>query len=176
MTLQPGDEGLVLAVINQSATEWRTSVTLRRLEADGSIVHRGVHEVTVGGRSVLRFPVPGELVPAEQSAKEFLVADADGLRALHFPVRDKDFAYPRPDYDVTVEEVAGKRDTVDVVVSAHTLLRDLLLQADRLDPRAAVDQGLRTLLPGEQARFRVTGCSSVDAKRARSALFCSDTR
>ncbi|MFF1833362.1 glycoside hydrolase family 2 protein [Streptomyces sp. NPDC058231] len=176
MTLQPGDEGLVLAVINQSATEWRTSVTLRLLEADGSIVHRGVHEVTVGGRSVLRFPVPGELVPAEQSAKEFLVADADGLRALHFPVRDKDFAYPRPDYDVTVEEVAGKRDTVDVVVSAHTLLRDLLLQADRLDPRAAVDQGLRTLLPGEQARFRVTGCSSVDAKRARSALFCSDTR
>ncbi|MGW6207619.1 hypothetical protein ACWF9B_28780 [Streptomyces sp. NPDC055089] len=88
----------------------------------------------------------------------------------------KDFAYPRPEYDVTVEAVAGKSDTVDVVVSAHTLLRDLLLQADRLDPHAAAGQGLRTLLPGEQARFRVTGCGSVDAKRARAALFCADAR
>lgn len=72
--------------------------------------------------------------------------------------------------------VAGKSDTVDVVVSAHTLLRDLLLQADRLDPHAVADQGLRTLLPGEQVRFRVTGCGSLDAKRARSALFCADAR
>ncbi|MEW2180618.1 glycoside hydrolase family 2 protein [Streptomyces sp. NPDC005406] len=177
LTLQPDDGGSpVLAVINQSGAEWRTSVTLRRLEADGTTVHRGVHEVTVGPRSVLRLPVPVELVPAEQSAKEFVVADADGLRALHFPVADKDFAYPRPEYDVTVEAVAGKGDTVDVVVSAHTLLRDLLLQADRLDPRAAADQGLRTLLPGEQARFRVTGCGPVDAKRARAALFCADAR
>ncbi|MEU9204275.1 glycoside hydrolase family 2 protein [Streptomyces sp. NPDC048332] len=180
LTLQPddGDDGggLVLAVINQSATAWRTTVTLRRLEADGTSVHRGVHEVTAGPRSVVRLPVPAELVPAEQSAKEFLVADADGLRALHFPVADKDFACPRPEYDVTVEAVAGKSDTVDVVVSAHTLLRDLLLQADRLDPHAAADQGLRTLLPGEQARFRVTGCGSVDAKRARAALFCADAR
>ncbi|MFJ2090809.1 glycoside hydrolase family 2 protein [Streptomyces sp. NPDC087901] len=176
LTLQPADGGLVLAVINQSATEWRTSVTLRRLEADGSTVHRGVHEVTAGARSVLRFPVPGELVPGEESAKEFLVADADGLRALHFPVPDKDFASPRPEYDVSVEPVGGRDDTVDVVVSAHTLLRDLLLQADRLDPHAAADQGLRTLLPGEQARFRVTGCGSVDAKRARAALFCAGAR
>nr|WSW68371.1 glycoside hydrolase family 2 protein [Streptomyces sp. NBC_00995] len=179
LTLQPGDVdagGPVLAVINQSAAEWRTAVTLRRLEADGATVHRGVHEVRVGPRSVLRLPVPAELVPAARSAKEFLVADADGLRALHFPVPDKDFACPRPEYDVTVEAVPGKSDTVDVVVSAHTLLRDLLLQADRLGPHAAADQGLRTLLPGEQARFRVTGCGSVDAKRARAALFCADAR
>lgn len=68
----------------------------------------------------------------------------------------------------------GKSDTVGVVVSAHTLLRDLLLQADRLDPRAAADQGLRTPLPGEQARFRATGCGSAYAMRAREALLCVD--
>ncbi len=102
--------------------------------------------------------------------------EADGLRALHFPVPEKGSASPRPQYDVTVESVAGRDDTVDVVVSAHTLLRDLLLQADRLDLHAAADQGLRTLLPGEQARFRVTGCGSVNRKRARAALFCTDAR
>ncbi|MFI6893025.1 hypothetical protein ACIBM4_02785 [Streptomyces sp. NPDC050256] len=87
-----------------------------------------------------------------------------------------DVVRPLPERDVTVDAVAGKRDTVGVVVSAHTLLRDLLLQADRLDPHAAAGQGRRTLLPGEQARFRVTACGSADGKRARTALFCADAR
>ncbi|WP_371930364.1 MULTISPECIES: hypothetical protein [Streptomyces] len=89
---------------------------------------------------------------------------------------DEDAVCPRPECDVTVDAVKGRRDTVGVVVSAHTLLRDLLLQADRLDPHAAAGQGRRTLLPGEQARFRVTGCGSADGKRARTVLFCADAR
>ncbi|MFD7865768.1 glycoside hydrolase family 2 protein [Streptomyces sp. NPDC059783] len=180
LTLLPtgdgGEGGPVLAVVNQAGAEWRTSVELRRVEADGTTLHRAVREVAVGPRSVVRIPVPEELVPGAASAKEFLVADADGLRALHFPVADKEFAYPAPEFDVDVEAVAGKRDTVDVVVSAHTLLRDLLLQADRLDPAAEADQGLRTLLPGERLRIRVTGCGSVDEARARSALFSAGAR
>ncbi|MER5281553.1 hypothetical protein ABT025_38410 [Streptomyces sp. NPDC002809] len=120
---------------------------------------------------------------AEQSARELLgvavavaVADADGLRAVHFPVPEEDFVLPRPEYHVTVEPVGDREDTVDVVVSAHTLLRDLPLRAGPLDPHAAADQGLRTALSGEQARSRVTGCGSVDAKRPRAALFCADAR
>ncbi|MFI6864253.1 hypothetical protein ACIBKZ_30860 [Streptomyces sp. NPDC050421] len=62
------------------------------------------------------------------------------------------------------------------MVSTHTLLRDLLLQADRLDPCAAAGQGPRTLLPGGQARFRAAGLSSVGAKRTRRALVRADAR
>ncbi|MFC9268225.1 glycoside hydrolase family 2 protein [Streptomyces zhihengii] len=167
--------GLTLAVVNQSATEWRTSVALRRLESGGGTLHRAVLDVTAAPRSVVRLPVPDGLVPDGASAKEFLAADADGLRALHFPVPDKDFAYPRPSYDVGVEPVPGQGDRVDVVVSAHTLLRDLLLQADRFGPSAAADTGLVTLLPGEQVRIRVTGCPPVTEADVRAALFCVDT-
>ncbi|QNP65873.1 glycoside hydrolase family 2 protein [Streptomyces genisteinicus] len=167
--------GLTLAVVNQSAAEWHTSVSLRLMESDGSTLHRAVLDVTAGPRSVVRLPVPADLVPAGRSAEEFLTADADGLRALHFAVPDKDFAYPRPSYDVGVERVRGEEDRVDVVVSAHTLLRDLLLQADRLDPSAAADTGLVTLLPGEQVRIRVTGCPPVTEADVRAALFCVDT-
>lgn len=173
LTLQPGADGdrPALAVVNQAATPWRTSVTLRRLRADGSSVRQVVLNVTAGARSVVRLAVPPELAPAEQSGKEFLVADADGLRALHFPVPDKDFAYPRPEYDIAVVPVCGDDDRVDVVVSAHTLVRDLLLQADRLGPRAAADRGLTTLLSGERTRFRVSGCGRVDVDDVRAALF-----
>lgn len=175
LTLQPGDEGPVLAVVNQAATQWRTEVTLRRIEADGATVSHSTHEVTVAARSVARLPVPAELVPAERTTKEFLVADADGLRATHFPVPDKEFAYARPAFDVAVEPVAGDSGKVDVVVNAHTLVRDLLLQADRFGPHATADRGLTTLLAGEQVRIRVDGCGRITTDDVRAALFCADT-
>ncbi|MET8727530.1 glycoside hydrolase family 2 protein [Streptomyces parvus] len=176
LTLQPSDEGLVLAAVNQAPTEWRTTVTLRRLEADGATVSQGTYEVSVAARSVARLPVPAELAPDERSAKEFLVADADGLRATHFPVPDKEFAYAQPAFAVEVETVTGSEGKVDIVVDAHTLVRDLLLQADRLSPSAAADRGLTTLLPGEQVRIRVDGCGEVSAEDARSVLYCADNK
>ncbi|MGW0645609.1 glycoside hydrolase family 2 protein [Streptomyces badius] len=176
LTLQPAEEGLVLALVNQSAAEWRTAVDLRRMEADGTPLGRSTQEVVVAARSVLRLSTAAGLVPEKHSAKEFLVADADGLRALYFPVPDKEFSYVRPDYDVILEPVAGDGGKVDVVVNAHTLVRDLLLQADRLGPDARADRGLTTLLPGERTRIRVDGCGSVTVDDVRAALFCADTK
>ena len=174
LTLQPpGVTGVPeVAVVNQGGQPWRSVVRLRRIAADGTVDAECEVPVTVEPRSVLRLAVPQALLPAEGSAKEFLVADADGLRAVHFPVPDKAFAYQQPEFDVTVEPVDGDRDAVDVVVTARTLVRDLLLQADRLAPAAAGDQGLLTLLPGEQARIRVEGCGAVGADAVRAALFC----
>ncbi|MFV2119040.1 glycoside hydrolase family 2 protein [Streptomyces sp. Act-28] len=174
LTLLPGAEGPTLAVVNQSADPWHAVVTLRRRAADGTALHRTTVEVSAEPRSAVRLPVPADAAPAPGSAKEFLVADADGLRAVHFPVPDKDFAYPRPRFDVAVEPVPGQEDRVDVVVSAHTLVRDLLLQADRIDAAAVAARGLQTLLPGEQTRIRLSGCGVPDVTDVRSALFCVD--
>ncbi|MFD3654626.1 glycoside hydrolase family 2 protein [Streptomyces sp. NPDC058620] len=175
LTLQPEAGGLVIAVVNQSATQWRTAVTLRRWEADGTVVRESVLDVVAEPRSVVRLPVPVDLLPAERSSKEFLVADADGLRAVHFPVPDKEFAYPEARYDVRLEPVTGRSDRVDVVVTAHTLVRDLLLQADRLGPETTADCGLRTLLPGEETRIGISGHRPADAEAVRAALFSVDT-
>ncbi|MFB7088019.1 glycoside hydrolase family 2 protein [Streptomyces sp. NPDC056296] len=173
LTLQPVTDGPVLAVVNQGAEPWRAPVTLRRMRADGTEAAKLVLDVTVTARSVHRQGVPRELVPDEQSGKEFLVADCDGLRAVHVPVPDKDFAYPVPRYDVAVESpVGGGPGNVEVVVTAHTLVRDLLLQADRLGPDAVCDTGLRTLLPGERARLRVVGAAEAGANAVRAALYC----
>ncbi|TXS52089.1 glycoside hydrolase family 2 protein [Streptomyces sp. t39] len=177
ISLQPageGESGPVLAVVNQGSGTWRTAVTLRRLEADGGVLGEEVLEVRAAPRSAVRLAVPTGLLPDADSGKELLVADADGLRSVFLPVPDKDFAYPKPSYDVTVEPVAGQSDKLDVVVSAHTLLRDLLLQPDRLGPSAAADQGLLTLLPGERTRIRVSGSGPVTEADVRAALFCVD--
>lgn len=165
LTVQVREQGLVLAVVNQAGEAWTGAVRLRRMSVEGEVAGEASVQFDVGPRAVAEVRVPRELVP--QEPKEFLVADADadGLRALHFPVPDHEVPYPRPEFDVVVAPGA-------VTVTAHTLVRDLLLQADRLQPEARADRGLVTLLPGERVTIGVRGWETPDPAAARSALYC----
>ncbi|MET9843839.1 glycoside hydrolase family 2 protein [Streptomyces ossamyceticus] len=166
VTLQERGGALVLAVVNQAGEVWEPAAPrLRRMSVDGEVIAEfSVPGTAVGPRAVAEVPVPREVEPA--GAKEFLVADVDGLRALHFPAPDREVPWPRPEFDVEVKPGA-------VTVTARTLLRDLLLQADRLDPGARADTGRVTLLPGERVTIGVTGWAAVpDEAAVRRALFC----
>jgi beta-mannosidase len=172
VTVQPEGDGLAVALANQSADAWDTEVLLRRLTTDGTTLARTRLTARAEARSVIRLAVPDDLLPTPHSPKEYLVAEADGLRSFHFAAPDRDTDYPAPRFEVEVRPVTGGGDRVDVVVTAHTLVRDLLLQADRLGPDASADRGLVTLLPGEQARITVSGVSGLSAGRVREAIFC----
>ncbi|MFF1293706.1 MULTISPECIES: glycoside hydrolase family 2 protein [unclassified Streptomyces] len=156
-------QGRAVAAVNQGPDVWAGAVRLRRMSVEGAVIGEATVGFTAGARTVARVDLPGELEPV--GAKEFLVADADGLRALHFPVPDREIPYPRPDFDVSVTPGS-------VTVTARSLVRDLLLQADRLDPEARADRGLVTLLPGEQVTIGVSGWKTPDPDAARSALYC----
>ena len=157
--------GRVVAVVNQAGEEWAGILRLRRMSVEGAVLGEADLGFRAGRRAVAEVPVPDELEPA--GPKEFLVADADGLRALRFPSPDREIPYPRPEFDVTVAPGA-------VTVTARTLVRDLLLQADRLHPDARADRGLVTLLPGERVTIGVSGWETPDADLARSALYCME--
>ncbi|MFC9925925.1 glycoside hydrolase family 2 protein [Streptomyces sp. NPDC127190] len=171
LSLRAADGSVQLAAVNQSADGWTGSVRLRRMTVDGAVLGEAGVELAAAARSVAWTAVPPELLPA--GAKEFLVADtegpgdAEGLRALYFPVPDRDIPYPRPEFEVEVAPGA-------VTVTARTLVRDLLLQADRLDPAARADRGLITLLPGERVTIGVSGWQTPDPSAARSALYCME--
>ncbi|WP_225095561.1 glycoside hydrolase family 2 protein [Streptomyces sp. CoH27] len=165
LTLQVRDGAMVLAAVNQSADAWSGSVTLRRMTVDGQVLGGASMALEVAARAVTDLVVPRELRP--DGPKEFLVADAAGLRALRFPAPDREIPYPRPEFEVEVTPGA-------VTVTARTLVRDLLLQADRLDPAARADRGLVTLLPGERVTIGVTGWQTPDPSAARRALYCME--
>ncbi|MGW4781368.1 glycoside hydrolase family 2 protein [Streptomyces filamentosus] len=172
LSLVPAEGGPVLALDNQSGTTWHTTVTLRRLTADGTVLKEAALDLEAAPRTVVRLVVPASLLPDAAGGKELLVADADGLRAVHLPVYEKEFAHPAPAYDVRVEAADGG---AVVTVTARTLLRDLLLQADRLAPTATADRGLVTLLPGEEVRIAVRGWTGGDPETVRAALFTVGT-
>ncbi|WP_328409760.1 glycoside hydrolase family 2 protein [Streptomyces violaceus] len=167
LTLQEEDGGLVLAAVNQGAEDWTGTLTLRRMSVEGEVLGQAAVQLAADRRTVARVGVPLELTPA--GPKEFLVADADlgadGPRVLHFPVPDREVLYPAPRFEVALAPGG-------ITVTARTLVRDLLLQADRLDPAARADRGLVTLLPGEEVTIGVRGWKTPDARSARSALYC----
>jgi beta-mannosidase len=163
LTLQVREDELTLAAVNQSARAWDGTVTLRRMSVEGAVLAEARAELAVGARSVGLVRVARELAPT--GAKEFLVADAGELRAVRFPVPDREVPYVEPEFDV--ELVPG-----GIAVTARTVVRDLLLQADRLDPAARADRGLVTLLPGERVTIGVTGWERPDVDAARAALYC----
>lgn len=163
LTLRSRGGEPVVAAVNQAAAGWSGPLVLRRMSVDGVVIGRASTGFTAEPRTVAEVRVPRELVPA--GPKEFLVADAAGLRALHFPAPDHEIPYPRPEFEVTVAPGA-------VTVTARTLVRDLLLQADRLGADVRADRGLVTLLPGERVTIGVSGWETPDAAAARAALYC----
>ncbi|MGW2613255.1 glycoside hydrolase family 2 protein [Streptomyces sp. NPDC001500] len=181
LTVQERDGRLVVAAVNQCAEPWAGTLTLRRMSVEGDVTGSAEEHLTVRAREVGLVRVPPELEP--DGAKEFLVADVStpvptggaargdagggGRRAVHFPAPDREIPYPRPEFEVSVAPGA-------VTVTARTLVRDLLLQADRLDPGARADRGLVTLLPGERVTIGVEGWENPDAAAARAALFCQE--
>lgn len=88
-----------------------------------------------------------------------------------FLAEDKDIDYPAARYTA---EVLPVPDGYQVAVTAATILRDLTLYPDRLDPAAEVDQAMITLLPGETATFTVRTAASLDptALTSRPVLRC----
>ncbi|MFF5156627.1 glycoside hydrolase family 2 protein [Streptomyces sp. NPDC000348] len=175
LTVRADGEGLVVAAVNQSAEAWHGTLRLRRMSVDGTVTGEAAPVLAAEGRTVAVVEVPAGLVPA--GPKEFLVADAwgsprsggagsgGGPRALHFPVPDREIPYPRPEFEVALAPGG-------ITVTARTLVRDLLLQADRLDPEAVADRGLVTLLPGEEVTIGVRGWKTPDPETARCALYC----
>ncbi len=164
---------LVLCLVNQDQREWTDAVTIRRLRADGVELATVTLPFHAAGRAVAELLVPPDVARTGEPASEFLVADAGTLRAWRFAAADRDFAYPEARMTVTAQPTATG---AVVTVTAHTLLRDLLLQADRLDPQATANQGLTSLLPGESVTLRVDGWhGGPDELLAAQALWCVNT-
>jgi beta-mannosidase len=154
LTVQPSDDGLRLAVVNDGPEHWSTLLDVSRVSLDGEPRAKTTLAVDVAPRAILTIPLPADLATPDDPRGEVLVVDdpAADLRAWWFFAEDKDIAYPAAGLDAVVEPVDGGQL---VTVTARTLLRDLCLFPDRLDPTATVDEMLVNLLPGESAAFTV---------------------
>ena len=165
LTIQPREPGLAMVAVNEGAGEWAGDLSVVRHTFAGEPLATHLVELRVPARSAVTVAIAGDVAAPGDPGTELLRASLGGLCAYWFFAEDKDIRYPEPRFTTEVLPVAGG---LAVTVTAQTILRDLALFPDRLDPAAYADDALVTLLPGESASFTVYTDPTLD----KAALSC----
>ncbi len=166
VTVQPRDGRESLVVVNDTPALWKANAVLERQTLDGAVLARAELPLTVGAWSAATFPVAASLRTPDDATREVLVVTLDGRRAVHTWVEDVDLALDPDPVDARVHPLQGG---YAVEVTARSLVRDLTLLVDRLDPDATVDEALVTLPAGAQATVRVRTARTLDPAALVSA-------
>ena len=179
LTLQPRDQGpvtaehamggggpLTLFTHNDTHEPWRAAVRVRRVNFDGETLAEATLDLSAGPRDNVGLPLPGDLAQPGDPSHELIVAQVEqangGERALWFFEHDKMLAYPQPRFEASLDETTSRvvdgessRGVQRLTIRARSLLRDLCVFADRLDPGAEASDQMLTLLPGEAVTLNI---------------------
>lgn len=166
VTIEPSGDGYVLCVINDTDAAWTGDASVVRLTLGGDVLAEQKVAVRVAPRSVERVKIAADVEGFGDATAELLVADLRGARAYRFGAEPKDSAPFAETATFDVKQVSGG---LDIVVTARTVVRDILVQPDRIHPSATVDLGFQNLLPGESVTFKVRADEALaveDAERS----------
>lgn len=152
LTVQQRGGREVLAVVNDTADPWQGIVAVRREQLDGTRLAREDLSVVVAARSVTLVELPDTVRVPGDASDEVLVAELDDVVTTHCWVPDVDLRLAADVLDASVEPAD---DGYTVTVRARSLVKDLVLHVDRLDPAATVDVALHTLPAGASVTIRV---------------------
>jgi beta-mannosidase len=160
ITIHPVRGRPMLFAVNDTDTAWDAVAHIRRLRFDGDVLDEAQALFTIRPRTAETVAEVSAVVAGPGDAHtELITADVDNWRAFWYFMHDRKLAYPTPRWSVRVERHAGG---VRVQVDAHSLLRDIVIAVDRLDPTAEVDEQMVTLLPGESRTFEIRTQRELD--------------
>ena len=138
-----------------------TVVRVRRIDLAGRILAEETLPVVLDRPGVAVVRLPASVGVVEDGADELVVADMDWHRAVWTPAPDREMHW-QPARFRTSFSPSAYDDGLDLVVEADSLVRDLLVQPDRVTVDGTVDRGFMTLLPGERVRYHLGGVGPAD--------------
>ena len=142
-----------LVLVNDTADPFEGTATLRRLTLTGEELAVSTTNVSVEARGASSLDIPAEVGVFGDRSDEVVVAEIEGFgRAVLHGAEVVDQNLAAHPFTVATRRVESG---IQIVVTADSLARDVFLHVDRVDPRATVDGGLVTLLPGESFVFTV---------------------
>ncbi|MCG5217862.1 glycosyl hydrolase 2 galactose-binding domain-containing protein [Streptosporangium soli] len=174
VTIQPdGDAGFAVHLVNDGAEPWQDELVVERRSLDGAVLATFRTEFRVEPGTSVRTPVPASAGTAGDPRRELLLARCTAGRTLRFFREDRDTDFEAARFEaVTAQAGAGE---VALTVTAGSLVRDIVVQADRVDPDALVDDQVVTLLPGEVHTFRIRTRTAAADPRWAEAVRCVNT-
>ena len=162
LTVQPRPDGLAAVLVNDGLDAWSGELAVTRRDLGGGVLAKMTVPVTVEAGRSTTVVLSGEVAESTDATGELLVAEFAGARALWLFAEDRELPFDGSPLDVRVDPVP---DGVRLTVTARALVRDIVVQADRIDPAAEVDEQVVTLLPGESHSFAIRTCAPADDPR-----------
>ena len=159
VSVQPREDGLVVALHDDSPAPWTGAAVAERRAFDGTVLARAALAFALEPRTATTLTLPAEVAAPVDASQEVLVVQVGDDRAWWSFAEDRDTALPPAALDTDVRRVPGG---YAVDVTARTYVKDLALLADRLAPDAEVDAMLVSLLPGETTTFVVRTAAELD--------------
>lgn len=169
LDLKPVDGKLHAFLVNQEDEPWETELTQWVFSSLGEVVTESSKSLVVEPGTAKRVPLT---VTIGSPKREMLIVEAEDQRVVHLEVPDYEFDYPVPGYSAVLRE-GDDWDSFELTVTAGTLLRELLLQIDRVHPALEADMNPVDLVPGEEYAWRISfreGASEQDRADAIAAL------
>lgn len=151
-TIQPRGGGLAAVLVNDTAEPWSGEFVARRVGFAGDELARLAVSVSLAPRETATVALPADVAVAADAASELVVAGVDDVRGFWFFAEPRDSVLGAAEVEVRTEPAA---DGTVVTLTATTLVRDLTLLVDKVDPDAVASDGLVTLLPGESTTLVV---------------------
>ncbi len=152
LTIQPEEDGTLWLHLNNDSDEVATEVVqITRRSFDGKVLAEQAATLSASARSSAKIALDPSVATAGDRARELILVEGS-TKAFWFFDFDRNLRYPPPEFDASIERSG---DEHRLTIRAKTLLRDLILNADRVDPAAVVSEQLITLLPSESFTFVV---------------------
>ncbi|MDQ7878613.1 glycoside hydrolase family 2 protein [Microbacterium sp. QXD-8] len=164
-TVQPRDGGLAAVLVNDTAETWEGELLARRVGFGGDEIARFAAPVSLAPRETITVPLSADIATAREAASELVVAGVDDVRGHWFFAEPRESALAAAEVELRTEPAAG--GTL-VSLTAGSLVRDLTLLVDKVDPAAVASDGLVTLLPGESTTLLVRHAGDALAASALS--------
>lgn len=152
-----------LFICNSTMRPWEARVELQRWNT-GERIGAQLFDQTVPANTAVRVPLQATTsTPDGRSwddvdADDLLVATAEvpgqprPTRSVLLGTTDRDFPDDAPRFRL---EISDHAEGVRMTLRADSLLRDVTVAADEIDPAAQCDINLVTLLPGEEASWTI---------------------
>ncbi|MCD0483570.1 glycoside hydrolase family 2 protein [Streptacidiphilus sp. ASG 303] len=158
-------------LVNHGTDRWEAVLDVQLHTPDGVERATARHRLDLAPGGRLTLPVDLPATAPGGAAEPLVITVRAGRDILARDLTCEDIAaalpFPRLAADVT-DRADGTG--VDVAVTAGSLLRDLVLCADRVSADARVDEQMVTLLPGERHVFAVRTAARADDPRWRHPL------
>ncbi|MDE5641049.1 MAG: beta-mannosidase [Bifidobacterium castoris] len=153
-----GADHFELIVLNDTREPVKDTWTVQRVTLGGNVLATQTIDVDLDATSHKGYTLDDAIVDYDDPNAELIVAtssDGSFARVVHNPaeVVDQSLAAPAEAFTADARKVDGG---VELTVTAKDYVRDLFVMVDKVDAKAAVEEGLVSLLPGESVTFHIT--------------------